>query len=67
MSGYTGGRGTPHREELQDTPKLTEEALEGKHLQAPSSNRTLDEAKKQVVSFLQWLDNWAVNVIPTYM
>lgn len=39
--------------------------MEGKHLQAPSSNRTLDEAKKQVVSFLQWLDNWAVNVIPT--
>lgn len=38
--------------------------MEVKHLQAPSSNRALDEAKKQVVSFLQWLDNWAVNVIP---
>lgn len=38
--------------------------MEVKHLQAPSSNRALDEAKKQVVSFLQWLDNWAINVIP---
>lgn len=38
--------------------------MEVTHLQAPSSNRALDEAKQQAVSFLQWLDNWALNVIP---
>lgn len=50
----------------RNSKELNEEALKdgGQHLQALSSNRALDEAKKQVVSFLQWLDKWALNVIP---
>lgn len=35
--------------------------MEVEHLQAPSSKRASDEAS---VSFLQWLDSWALNVTP---
>ena len=38
--------------------------MEAEHLQAPNSNRAWDEAEKQVVSFLQWLDNWDLNATP---
>lgn len=38
--------------------------MEAEHLQVPNSNRAWDEAEKQVVSFLRWLDNWDLNATP---
>lgn len=38
--------------------------MEAEHLQAPNSNRAWDEAEKQVVSFLRWLDKWDLDATP---
>lgn len=38
--------------------------MEVEHLQAANRNRAWDEAEKQVVSFLWWLDNWDLNATP---